>query len=222
MLKFPSHDQRRELYMVVGLAVACLGYSHSLGYWPHGLAMAGVASRAGIPAEGDSASVHWGQLVYSFPLLVLGALYWLGRHRTSAPDSHSPDSLGTAPRPLIECDGRGVMLEGRWAELFDIYNDGPTTATRISFGDVTWIERRTFTLCRAIQEVPSKNRGTACLGFNAENGQRLNDFLHQHPELKPTVTVFFQGPDGKQFCCDYSLCVETGRVIWNPSPVRVA
>lgn len=136
--------------------------------------------------------------------------------------NESSGSLGVAPRPLITYDGAGVMVEGRWAELLNIYNDGPITAKGISFGDLTWVERRTFTICRAIPEVPTKNHGTAYLAFNAENGQRLNDFLHQRPDLKPTVTVSFQDPNGNQFFCDYELKPEIdGRVTWNPGPVRL-
>ncbi len=129
----------------------------------------------------------------------------------------------TAPRPLITYDGVGVKLDGGWAELFEIYNDGPTTAAAISFGELQWVERRPFTLCRATPSVPTKNQCTAYLALNVPNGEHLGQFLHRAElkDAKPTVTVTFQDPGGNQFSCNYALCAGEGkRVIWNPSSVR--
>jgi hypothetical protein len=135
------------------------------------------------------------------------------------------DALETAPRPLITYDGAGEKIGERLADIIPIYNDGPTLATMISFGPLTWVDQRFFATAREIKPIPSKNQGTACLTFESRSPDhaRIGPFVQfrESQGLKPTVTVTFQDPDGNLFCCDYTLHYKIGGTMrWNPDPVR--
>ena|ERR1035437_5364830 len=92
MPKLPAREQRREIYMVAGLLIASLGYSHNLGYWPRGVPATGQSSPS---TEGGMVGIHWENFLYSLPVLVVGVLYWLGsRERLSRPGSPSEHMQG--------------------------------------------------------------------------------------------------------------------------------
>ena len=75
--------------------------------------------------------------------------------------------LEGAPRHLITELAEGVIVSGHRAEMFEVFNDGASTVTEMSVGDVTWVERRPFTLCHEMPSIPSKHRATVKLLFNA-------------------------------------------------------
>jgi len=131
-------------------------------------------------------------------------------------------ALAMAPQPLITYDGSGELMGESRAEVFEIYNEGPSTASCLSFGELKWTQRLWFKLCRETPQIASKNRANAYLEFGSPNRETLHQFL-QRPELQksmPTVTVTFQDSSGNQFCRVYTLHAEHARVIWNPGPVK--
>jgi hypothetical protein len=93
MLKhFQSQDNRREYYMVAGLILAALTFTHWQWGWPIG------ASSAAQPATQTGGSVlsqiPWWHLLEGLPLIAVGILYFLGRrHGKNSGDQMTPSEL---------------------------------------------------------------------------------------------------------------------------------
>jgi hypothetical protein len=125
------------------------------------------------------------------------------------------------PAPLITDEGASMQLDGARAEILEIRNDGPATATGIFFSHVDLLQVHHFTLCRSIPDVPPRNRiKGAYVALNLPGGQTLREFVREHPELKATATVAFRDQGNHHFRCVYNLSAAPGgTLIWNPSEV---
>jgi hypothetical protein len=77
---FKSQDNRRELYMVVGLVVAWLSYSHSVGLWPYAASTQAAGANTPLDGVGVLGKVPWRDIWHALPILAVGILYYLGRH----------------------------------------------------------------------------------------------------------------------------------------------
>jgi hypothetical protein len=164
MLKFPDREQRRELYMVAGLILAAFGFSHNLGYWPHGVSVPTPPT----PSGGSSpvvAGMRWDQFLYALPLLVVGVLYFLGRRvGRLGPVNKRLDEIEKGASALATTEMLTTAIK-KQNEIYDVLGERQTNASeRVTIleddrskaiRERSAIEIRIASLSKVLQDIPS-------------------------------------------------------------------
>ena len=89
MVGMPNRETRQELAMLIGLVIAALQLSSSLGLWPKAINKSQVSTRETVDDR-----VPWREVLFSATLLAVGFLYLKGRaYRSTDADQQRIETL---------------------------------------------------------------------------------------------------------------------------------